>query len=153
MTIGLADLQQIVDEVWNGMLQLPLAMGGHDPKGLDSSYTVCVHISGQWEGVVRMDCSKALAREVAAALLDLSARSVTTEQERDALGEVCNMTAGSVKAIVPRPSHLSLPSITSSTEYEVSVRHASEIASATFSNPLGSMSIRVLEKSNSLWKC
>ena len=68
-----------------------------------------VQISGGWEGTVLVSCPEALAQRVAGVMFDTPEAS--DDEIRDALGEVANMTAGNVKALVESYCRLSLPAV------------------------------------------
>lgn len=64
----------------------------------DTALTAFIGITGEWTGGVAVHCSAELARVIAARMLmtdDLS--SLSEDDVRDAMGEVCNMVAGGLK--------------------------------------------------------
>jgi CheY-specific phosphatase CheX len=70
----------------------------------------CVQITGTWSGAVLVQCSPEFAAK--AAKIIFSTEGIPTlEEERDALGELSNMIAGNLKALLPSPSFLALPTI------------------------------------------
>jgi chemotaxis protein CheX len=44
-------------------------------------------------------------------MFDLEPEAVTLDETRDALGELTNMMGGNLKALLPGPSRLSLPTV------------------------------------------
>jgi chemotaxis protein CheX len=46
----------------------------------------------------------------------------SVDQIRDTVGELANMAAGSVKALLPQPTHISLPSVADGNDYDLTVR-------------------------------
>ncbi len=83
--------------------------------------TGCVSISGEWEGAVTLGCTLAFARDMAAAMFDLSPDDLEMDEVRDAVGEVTNMAGGNIKALLPGPSQLSIPSVADGIETAISV--------------------------------
>src|SRR5262249_22785526 len=120
MLIHPSDLCQMTNEIWGGMLQIDLRPANH-PNASVRRIGACVQITGAWEGAVRVDCSFELARVATARFLAVAPEDVATEQIHDAMGELANMSAGSVKPLLPRPCQLSLPSVADGTDYTLSV--------------------------------
>src|SRR5512140_3147139 len=121
MLIHQSDVCQMTNEIWTGMLQIDLQpASGEKVKG-SRAIGACVQITGAWEGAVRVDCSLDLARLATSRFLAVDPSEVAIEQIRDAMGELANMSAGSVKPLLPRPCQLSLPSVADGTDYTLSV--------------------------------
>lgn len=86
-----------------------------------AALTGMVGLAGAACGVLSVRCSKATANKIAAKMLGQDAAD-SDETIVDALGEVCNMVAGSFKAKVPGLADscmLSVPSVISGTSYEL----------------------------------
>ncbi len=107
------DLRQIVEDV---LLSVTGAGAGdaQPPAPADGPVDVLagIHISGAWNGSVLVCWSSALAGDTAASMLDVPVGDLTDADLSDAIGEVANMIGGSVKALLPEPSVLSLPMVT-----------------------------------------
>jgi chemotaxis protein CheX len=113
-----SDLRDLVESVWTVTLGFEvLDPAGSIPPPPDNTLCGCVHLSGAWQGLVSVRVSENLARNVAATMFDTSADAIGNEELHDALGEIANMTAGSVKALLPGPSSLSLPSVVSGSQF------------------------------------
>jgi chemotaxis protein CheX len=120
MVIEKQDLERMTNEIWGGMLQMEVhcsAVTRKPQRGIGA----CVLITGAWEGAVSVDCSFELATKAAARFLAIEPDFVQVDQVRDAMGELANMSAGSVKPLLPKPSQLSLPSVADGTDYTFSV--------------------------------
>src|SRR5579884_3701252 len=133
MLIRSEDVAQLTNEIWTTMLGLEVRPNGAagDP-GQRRHVSACVQISGAWSGAVRLVCSSDLARLAAARFLAVEPVEVNDEQIRDALGELTNMSAGSVKALLPKPSHLSLPSVADGTDYRITIPGSEMIQQTCF---------------------
>jgi chemotaxis protein CheX len=123
---GHAELSQLTQDIWTGMLGIPICPDDSSTatlksKGDGTSLLGCVHISGAWEGAVVIDCALRLARKAAAAFLGVRQDEIPYDQVRDAVGELANMSAGSLKPLVPGPSHISLPSVVAGTDYQLTI--------------------------------
>jgi chemotaxis protein CheX len=120
MLIEQNDLERMTNEIWSGMLQIELK----DARAVEKpgrGIGACVLITGAWQGAVRVDCSWELARLAAARFMAVAPDDVAVEQVRDAMGELANMSAGSVKPLLPAPCQLSLPSVADGTDYTLTV--------------------------------
>ncbi len=131
MLIENNDVKQMASEIWGGMLQMELEpvsdyFAAHEGIG------ACVQITGAWEGAVRVDCSKALAQMATARFLAVSPEEVSIDQIRDAMGELANMSAGSVKPLLPPPCQLSLPTVADGSDYNFTVPHGEVLLTSAF---------------------
>jgi chemotaxis protein CheX len=73
--------------------------------------SVSVKITGAWDGEVRLHCPPPLARLIAAAIFQVEAENVGSEEILDALSELIHIVGGNLKALLPQPVTLSLPSL------------------------------------------
>jgi chemotaxis protein CheX len=103
------DIHGIATSVWGDMLGLPLEAGA--PSGGPECICARVGISGAFSGTVMVELSVPLARRVAAALFAMSVEEVSEAEMSDAVGEVVNILGGNLKAMLPGPSALSLPTV------------------------------------------
>ena len=121
MKLDPSDLREVIETVWVAALGLDvIGPEGSIPPPAQGSFCGCVQITGAFGGAVMVSLSERLARRAASAMLDTPPGAVTAEDIRDALGEIANMTGGNVKALLPGPSQLSLPSVVSGTAFNVS---------------------------------
>ena len=147
MHVDRNDLYCLNAEIWGAMLEIALepAESGEPDSGHD--LTGCVQITGAWEGAVRLDLTLRLARVAASRFLGVSEEEVSREQILDAVGELANMTAGSVKMLVPSPSHISLPSVTDGSDYHVLIPRGRLLGQASFAWRKERLIVSVLQKS------
>jgi hypothetical protein len=114
---GLAEhIQQVLTGIWTLTLGLPLRRHAGVPAETGSLLAGRVDITGAWEGSVSLRCPAAFAREAAAILFGVAPGSTSEDQTRDALGELTNMTGGSLKALFPGPSRLVPPAVLGASE-------------------------------------
>ena len=108
------EICQITEGVWNDLL----GMGVHRlaeaeaQNGGGKTLTGSVRIKGAWQGEVLLQCSAELARRAAVVMFRVELEKVSPEQAQDVVGELTNMTGGNLKALLPPPCHLSLPTVT-----------------------------------------
>ena len=102
------DVAQLVDDIAGAFLNsraVPAPAGTADVADV----VACVHVSGAFTGSVICSATEAFATFCAAQMLGIGSEDVDDEALVDAIGEVANMVGGSVKALLPEPSTLSLP--------------------------------------------
>jgi chemotaxis protein CheX len=99
-------LDQVARVVWTDFLGCALERA---PAAGPTPVGASVAIRGEWEGVVVVRCSEPLARRAAAAMWGVAPDAADRAQVDDALGELANMIAGNLKALIPPPSALGLP--------------------------------------------
>lgn len=105
------DLASIAEQVWASYIGDEIYP---DPAGEGQEYPAViahVSISGPWNGAVLIGCEPAAARAIAAAMFATEADEVVDDEVGDAFGEMANIIGGNVKALLPEPSVLSLPSV------------------------------------------
>jgi chemotaxis protein CheX len=109
MTLTQDQLVEVVDDVLatfvGSLVEEP------QPSDVVLPVTAFVQVTGTWTGTVLVSCSEQLAHTTAAAMFDQPSGALAHEDVSDALGEVANMVGGSIKALMPEPSGLSLPTV------------------------------------------
>jgi chemotaxis protein CheX len=135
------ELREFTDSIWTTTLgfevahldELPL------PEAKHQTLVSCVQFAGAWRGGVVMSCPAEVAREVASVMFGIASADVSVSELTDAIGELANMTGGNLKALLPEPTTLSLPSVTEGTDYSVRIpgaRLVTAIAFEVFAKPV-----------------
>lgn len=117
------DVDELLSEVWQAMLDREPPTRAEllpHPAG-EKWLTACVLVSGAYEGAVLLGCPEDLGRSFAAALFHLPATEIDDELLWDAMGELTNVLGGNVKALLPGPSRLSLPTVSEGRDHRVVV--------------------------------
>ncbi len=135
----------MTNQIWAGMLQMELKPNA-EIKGGAHGIGACVLITGAWEGAVRVDCSLNLGRMATARFLGIDPSEVEIDQIRDAMGELANMSAGSVKPLLPKPCQISLPSVADGTDYTLSVPQGEVMLETGFEYEGEPLSVTVLQR-------
>ena len=131
MSITADELREIVCNIW--LTQLEMDLVPFDAISDDAVVmTGSIQIGGDWAGAVHVQCGEALIRDAAAVMFRSAPAQVNRRDLRDALGELTNMTAGNIKAMLPGHNHISLPSVTDGTDYAIVVLEASVVARECF---------------------
>ena len=104
-----------------------------------SKMTGVVQITGGWKGAILVQTTPNFARDAAAAMLQADAASLSAGDLQDVLAELTNMIGGNIKSQVPGPSYLSIPSVTTGSDYELNLKGArvvSDVAMDVAGQPL-----------------
>ena len=120
-------------EIWSTMLGIDPERGPEVvlPDGKNQTVSGCVQITGEWIGAVTVDCPAALARKVAAAMFEMEEDEAGADEIQDALGEITNMTAGNVKAMISPTLTIAPPSVVEGVDYKVRIP-GTELVHQTF---------------------
>lgn len=105
------ELRQVTEVVWDSVLGHSLTRTEQLPASPPRAVAAWVHITGAWEGAVVLECSATAAESAAAIMFGGNPAAITALDIQDAVGELANMTGGNVKALLPSPASLSLPTV------------------------------------------
>lgn len=139
------DIVEITASIWETMFALPLEVGSGGVLGTDPAMTGSVQIDGAWQGAVMLQCPQVLASTLTAVLFRGEGVPVVTEV-RDAMGELTNMLAGNVKALLPAPSRISLPTVAFGADYELAVVGARPVVTVSFTCDSSPFTVTLLER-------
>jgi len=152
-----SDIQEIAQMIWATLFDLPLEEAADPELSGSSTVTSFVHIDGAWRGVVMLQCPMALAVTLTSEMFDgTRAHDGDPPPEppeadvRDALGEIANMVAGNVKALLPEPCTISLPAVALGSDDTVSVPGTSPVTSVPFTCDDHPFVITLLERRDDL---
>ncbi len=106
-----AEIGQVAELVWESVLGVGLIRRTDPLPALDPVMSASVRISGAWEGAVTIECTAHFARTAAATMFGVALPEVSAADTRDVIGELTNMLGGNVKALLPEPCRLSLPTV------------------------------------------
>jgi chemotaxis protein CheX len=126
-----SDVESIAYAIWESLLGLPIDIGEAGNLGEDPHVTCLVHLHGAFRGAVMIECSEALGSLLTAAMLQTEAPPDTADMS-DALGELANVFAGNIKALLAQPSSISLPTVAFGPSYEIGVVGATVVALVSF---------------------
>jgi chemotaxis protein CheX len=116
-----AVMEKATREVFDLMVGSALERCGRDGQPPLAEFTVTIGLSGELRGLVAFHCSADSACMLASKMLQAETHEFN-EQALDAIGEICNMVAGNLKAKLPGIGDrcsISTPTIISGTSYKV----------------------------------
>jgi chemotaxis protein CheX len=120
MMLSVNDARQFISEIWQLIVDREVRSVATPPTATEDWVAGCVQITGNWRGQVIIEMPISLARKLTMVMMSLPAPAdVTPELFEDALGELVNMFAGNVRAVMPPPTYLSLPVVGSSSSFDI----------------------------------
>ena len=140
------EINELVRDIWASVLGLDAAPAPASARADEARLTGFVHIQGDWEGTVTVDCSLALATTAAAAMFGMEVDELAKEEIDDALGEITNMTGGGIKSMLPGSCKLSLPTVIEGTGFTINVPGTTLVRDLTYAAAGSWMVVRVLER-------
>jgi CheY-specific phosphatase CheX len=146
------DILAITESIWSAMVGLSVDRVDPDVvrQRAGTTFAGCVHVTGAWKGAIALHCSESLARRVAAAIFDVDAAVATISQTQDAVGELVNMTGGNLKALLPEPSQLSLPTVAQGRDFTARVPGSRMTGQMAFECQGEPLLVTVLERDESI---
>ena len=81
-------------------------------------------------------------------MFDLPAEQLADDDDRDVIGELANVIAGNIKALMPGSNSISLPTIVEGSDYHVSTLDVRSSADFSFTLDGESMTVTVMEHGN-----
>ena len=127
-------LTDVLQSIWQSVLAKEVSFV--EPASPDETFpdglTASIQISGAWSGAIVASFPPALARSLAAKMLEVDPDAASSEDLSDTLGEIVNMIGGNMKAMLPSPSRLSLPWVTTGHDVHLSFPHCTTKAGARF---------------------
>jgi chemotaxis protein CheX len=118
------NLDASVEEVFATMLGLECRRQEEGVQGGSESVTAVVGFGGQLSGACVFSCPAAAAKKIAAQMTGLDFADVD-DTVKDAVGELCNMLAGSWKGRIPGLAAncgLSVPAVITGRDYHLHVQ-------------------------------
>ncbi|MDF1800265.1 MAG: chemotaxis protein CheX [Planctomycetota bacterium] len=133
---NLADqLDQMIHATWQALLGQDIDRVEDSPNWWprgDRSMLASIQITGGWEGVVTIECTAKLARDMAEAMFGMQSGQAVESEVIDALGELVNVVGGNIKALLDGGAQLTLPAVTTGFDYTVVVPGSSRACNLAF---------------------
>jgi chemotaxis protein CheX len=136
MTTQTIDLHQAIATIVTSVCDVVLGLEVIEtwtmaaPAAGARSLVGCVHIAGEWNGSVLLCCDASLAALAARSIL--GEEGVGFDGEYDAFGELTNMVAGNLKALLPAPSVVSVPAVAEGCDLALSVPRSRVVERVAF---------------------
>jgi chemotaxis protein CheX len=115
------ELAQIVESVFDTMLSLKTHGCGTAWFPSVDRLTSVVHLAGDWNGALLLDCDRRQACHFAGRFLSSEPSETVDDVVRDVLGELANMIGGNLKSMYARGIRVSLPSVVDGSDYSMRI--------------------------------
>lgn len=142
--VNTAELKQIVESVFSTMLSLDLSLSGAAWFPSAQRLTSTVHLAGDWNGAVLIECDRTQACRFAGRFLSQDPLDSVDDVVRDVLGELANMIGGNLKSVLSQGIHLSMPSVVEGSDYSLRICGAEVRKRLTFDCAEGIFWVTVL---------
>ena len=116
-----SELAQIVESVFGAMLGLEAGECGAPWFPGGDRLTAAVHLAGDWNGAVLLECDRRQACRFAGRFLSMDPPGTVDDVVRDVLGELANMLGGNLKCVLTRGIRLSMPSVVDGSDYSLRI--------------------------------
>lgn len=142
------EISQVTTTVWDSVLGVPLVREPEVPPGPPRAVLGCVQFTGAWEGAVTIECSAEFAKRAAGTMFGVEPEAASVSDTQDAIGELANMTGGNIKALLPEPCRLSLPTVTEGGDFSTRVSGGTLVTTVAFDCEGSPLIIRLHKKSD-----
>ena len=115
------DRAQIVEAVFANMLSLEVSKCGTPWFPGGDRLTSALHLAGDWNGAVLLECNRRQACRFAGRFLSIDPPEAVDDVVRDVLGELANMIGGNLKPVLTPGIRLSMPSVVDGCDYSLRV--------------------------------
>jgi len=116
-----SELSQIVESVFETMVSLEIGNCGTPWFAGRDRLTSAIHLAGDWNGAVLLECDRRQACRFAGRFLSMDPPDTVDDVVRDVLGELANMIGGNLKCVLTPGIRLSMPSVVDGSEYSVRI--------------------------------
>jgi chemotaxis protein CheX len=127
--LAVDDVAGIAEAVWASFLgDIEVGILDSEPPRITGEDIISAYVlvGGAWQGGVVLACGQHTAQRLASVMFAIPG-PVGEEDMGDAVGELANVLGGNVKSLLPQPSAISLPVVTSGADYAHEPPEAREV--------------------------
>jgi chemotaxis protein CheX len=114
-------LAQIVESVFLTMMNIEVSTSDALWNHGEDRLTSFVHLTGDWNGAVLLECNPLQACQFAGRMLSMDPPETVDDDVRDVLGELANMIGGNMKCGMAAGVRLSMPTVMEGHDYDLRV--------------------------------
>lgn len=144
------EVDDLAGSIWETLFEPDLVLApdgvGNGARPTDQDVSAVVQVTGSWHGAIMLQLPMALARTLTAAMFQ-SPGDPTADEITDAVGELTNMLAGNIKALLPMPSVISLPAVAFGSDYALSVVGTRPLSSRHYRCAGQPLAVTVMQRS------
>ncbi len=115
------ELEKIVEAVFASMIELEVSPCDQKWFPRSDCLTAAVHLAGDWNGAVLLECEPEQACRWAARFLSIDPPATVNDIVRDVLGELTNIIGGNLKCMLAHEIRLSMPAVVAGNDYSIRV--------------------------------
>lgn len=146
MDIGPHEIYDVVHSIWETLFGWDIQQTPEEFSRANHGFrTGIIRIGGAWEGAVVCISSELLVRQAGAVMCGMTPDRFTIELLDDALGELTNMIGGNLKALLPEPCYLCLPTVVEGSDYSACVPAMQPRVEMNFTSQEQPFSVKLLE--------
>lgn len=120
--ISTDEILTVTENVFTTMIGSPVELDTETSNLAEHSpITGLVHIAGKWSGAVMVQTTGQFATIAASRMLAIDEADVQKADHQDTMAEIANMIGGNIKSLVPGPSVLSLPTVTTGDDFDIRI--------------------------------
>jgi chemotaxis protein CheX len=138
-------IHEIVADLFRTMLATEVAPTPASEHVSPDQITALVAFGGTWRGALEFKCGFTEATQFARRFLQDEEMREYNEDVRDTVGELANIVAGNLKALMPPQVNLCPPSVVEGRDYTVSVCRGTVLVERSFATDVGNFSVRLIE--------
>jgi len=140
-----ADLTRIVQDVFQTMLRTEVEARDMRVEDLGPPVvSASMHLGGNWNGAVLMQCHLSTACAFAAAMTGMAQPRTADDDVKDVMGELINMVAGNFKGLLGG-AYLSMPTVVEGQDYRLRILRGKQTARVCFQTAEGPVVLTVVE--------
>ena len=139
------DVDELAFSIWETLFDSPLELAPATGAAIEQGVSGIVHVTGSWHGAIMLQLPIDLATSLTAAMFQAPSEP-TRDEITDAVGELTNMFAGNIKALLPVPSVISLPAVAFGSDYDLSVVGSTTLSRRVYSCDGHTVAVTVLER-------
>jgi hypothetical protein len=103
--------------------------------------TAAIYFTEPWKGVMLLECVLPLAFEFTARVMSVPMPTSVNADVRDTMGELVNMIAGNLKALMPPTTMISIPSVVRGRDCVLQMRGSKTLSQIVFDTEFGACSL------------
>lgn len=139
-------IKQVVESVFTTMMSLEVSSSDVRWRSMRDRVTAVVHLTGNWNGAILLDCNPQQACQFAGRILSMEVPKKVDNDVRDVLGELANMIGGNLKCGMGMGVLLSQPSVMEGREWELPVFGSEIVEALAFQCAAGHFWVTVLRR-------
>ena len=132
-----AEQIQIAKDVFGMMVDMHVEPVSSEWKPDQEIVTSAIYFTEPWKGALFVECTTSLAFAFTARLMFIDLPNSVDADVCDAMGELANMIAGNLKALMPANVGISIPSIVRGTDYVLQLRGSVSRSHTVFETEFG----------------